>query len=66
MALRWFKDRELAGHGKLAFRCPHHGLKARERGPFVLFADVVSDQKGDVLVESNAAAVLAAVAPPQP
>jgi hypothetical protein len=59
--LVWFKDRDLHGRGTLAFACPFPGRpENRPRGPFALFAEVATDREADIVIESNALAVLAA------
>jgi serine/threonine protein kinase len=71
--LAWFQDRELAGQGRLPFHYPPHpglleppkGLAKPRKGPAVLFANVASKWKGDTVVESNTAAVLAELVPPR-
>jgi serine/threonine protein kinase len=58
--LTWFEDKELTGQGKLALRYPLPGqLRAGRHGPVAVFADLTTKQEGDLVVESDTAAVLA-------
>ncbi len=67
MGWTWFKNQKLQGRGTLHFACPlHNGLRSRPPEPFVLFAELLSKSQGQLVVESNAAALLVRAAPPHP
>jgi tRNA A-37 threonylcarbamoyl transferase component Bud32 len=65
--LTWFQDKELVGQGKLALRYPlPGGLRAERDGPVAVFADLASKQEGDLIIESDTAAVLTEIVSRRP
>jgi serine/threonine protein kinase len=57
--LQWFTDRTLQGRGTLRFSCGPLGTRDfQPRGPFVVSADLCTDDQGSLIVESDSASRL--------